>query len=683
MKKTKKKILIIVICAVILITAIPLLILFTGPGNMLLIPFVESEINKQSPIKITLTKLRLYPSYIKIKGTFAKASSIEAEGAFHLTSKEFDIDYKLQINDLKSLDIILKKKLCGQLNTEGKIKGTPEAFNINGKSNFARSLTHYSVQIKNQKLQTISVDSTSLHVEDVLSTLCKPLVFSGILDFKIKADQLNEFPENLLCTGNLNLTNGIFNNNILSEKFNINLTERIPLGLSIVVSATADQIKYSMDLASKLASCNSKGFYFPKEQKCDIEYFINTTNLELLKPFINYKLNGELQTSGTVKGKTNDLQVNGTAAIAKGTTTYNITLKHFHPRTAKINITDINIAKLFYCLDKPIYANGNLQADADIEISESGLLNGIINTKITEGSTIAKTMLKQFNLQKAIIDFNLNAKTEIQESISQTKSLLKSTAGILKSEKTIYNIKDKSLNSDFEVYIPDLNSIYFATKRHMQGNIKITGDIKKQSDLEINAHTNTLGGKIEIKLLNNLINAESTGLQTNKLLKTLIYPEIFDSTLNAILTYNLKNKTGDISAELLNGSISKGSFSQIIKQTTQFDITKEIYKKAIINGTIKKSVFKGDLAMQSKQTEITANDAIFNIKNNKIKANLKIKVKKKPFIIKVKGDIKNPHIGIDITDLLSDELEKKIEKQVPKKHKKAIKAIFDIIKDNL
>ena len=679
----KKKILIIVVAVIAFLIAMPLLILFTSPGNKLLMPFVESQINQKSPIQVTLTYFRLYPSYIMVKGNFAQESNFEAEGDFSMISKSFDIDYKVHVGALKPIAEVFNQNLSGSFDIDGNVKGTQYDFIVNGKTNLARSLTHYNLHILNSQIDSIDCDSKSLHIEDIFSYLCKPKIFNGLVDLKLSTKNIKDFPQLLQGNINLQLSNGVFNNQLLAENFDIILSDKIPISLDFNANAKNNSINTFLNVSSKIANCKFNGIINPLDQKCDLTYNLNTTNLELLEPFIKQQLNGPFQTSGMIKGFLDDLKLKGLAHIANGNVNYDVQLNNLKPHTAIIIFKDLSLKKLLHCLNKPVLADGKINGNANVQFSPDGLIDGKANVDITKGNTFPEEILHQFKMHDVALNFNFHSKTLIKQSITESNISLKTSAGNVTTEKTMYNIPVQSLNSDFKIDIDNLDSLSFLTKRHLQGNALIIGNIKKNKDLIVNAESKIFDGEFKLKLINNNLKAKCTNIQSIDLLKTLIYPEIFNSTINADIDYNLKNNSGKLYAELLKGAITNSAFSTIIKQTTKFDITKEIYEKTTLDGTIKKLKFVGNLNMKSKLTTIKANDTSFNLKNNKINAEFKIKVKKKPFTIKVKGNVKDPHIGIDVSDLLNKELEKKIEKQVPKKHKKAIKAIFNLIKDNL
>ena len=679
----KKKIIIIVVAVIAFLIAMPFLILFTSPGNKLLMPFVESQINQQSPIEITLTYFRLYPSYIIIKGDFAQESSFEAEGDFSITAKSFDIDYKLHIGDLKIIAENFNQNLAGSFDTDGNVKGTQEDFVVNGKTNLARSLTNYKLHLIKSQIDSVDCDLKSLHIEDVFSYICKPKIFSGLLDLNLSAKNINDFPQALDGNINLKLSNGIFNNQLLAENFDIILSDEIPLTLDFNANAKDNFINTSLNVISKIANCKFDGIINPLEQKCDLNYNLNTTNLELLQPFIKQQFNGPFQTSGTIQGFLHELKLKGLANLADGRVNYDVQLNNLKPHTAVVDFSALSLKKLLHCLNKPVVADGEINGNANVQFSPAGLIDGNANVDITKGITFPDEILNKFKMHDVALNVDFHSKTIIKQSITESNIVLNSSAANISTEKTIYDIPKQSLNSDFKIDVDNLDSLYFLIKRHLQGNAIVTGNIKKDQDLIVDAKSNIFDGELKLKLVNDDLNAKCTNLQSIDLLKTLIYPEIFNSTINADIDYNLKNHSGKLYAELLKGAITEGAFSTIIKQTTKFDITKEIYEKTTLDGTIEKLKFVGNLKMKSKLTTIKADDTSFNLQNNKINAEFKIKVKKKPFTIKVKGNVKDPHIGIDVSDLLSDELEKKIEKQVPKKHKKAIKAIFNLIKEQL
>jgi len=672
-KKTK---IIIISAAVLLVLAIatPFVILYTAPGNYILTPFIEREINKHSPIKITLQKFRLYPGYIIIKADAANGGIVDAEGTYSLFDESFDIDYKINAEDLSVFSKLAKHSLQGTFSTNGKAKGSKNDFNVTGSTNFAQSETNYSVNVKDLKLNSIGIKSRHFHTEDALFTAVMPKFVNGALDLKL------DFNTSKKIKTEFKFLNGKLNSDIIEKEFNVKIPDNPTLEFEGNILKNADNLQYDINMNSEPIAVSLKGVFDNSAEKVEGTYGIKIKELALLEPFIKQKMRGPLAAHGDISGTPDNIKVKGNAEIAGGTASYSLNALNAKVQNLNFNLKNSSLSKLLYMICKPIYADAQISMDGEFSSLDPQNIKGIIHTQLTDGKTVPDIIFEQFKLQDAIISFNLNADTVIENSIAVTKAVLKSNIADIYAKKAEYNIPKKRLHSDFKLNIQNLDKLYFVTKRHLNGNMVITGDILKDKNLEINALSDTLGGNIEVKLLNKDLNVRFNSLNTVDICRTLIYPEIFKSQINSVIKYNLAGKNGTVKMEMLDGSLTHNTFTDTIKKVSNFDITSEIYKKTTIDGVIENSIFTGDLDMKSKLTQISSKNAVFKFKQNKIKAAVRIEVKKKAFTVKLKGDVREPSISVDASEYISSELEKVIDKKIPEKHKKTIKAILDIFK---
>ena len=256
----------------------------------------------------------------------------------------------------------------------------------------------------------------------------------------------------------------------------------------------------------------------------------------------------------------------------------------------------------------------------------------------------------------------------INQAISKVEVL--SNIGKLNLEKAIYNLSDKSFNSDYVLNILALEKIKGLTKSDLRGELDLKGEVKSlDKNLFLTGNSNIVGGTLNFNLKNDIFNLKLDNANMKDLLYKMNKPEIFDSKANFDLEYDLAIKKGKLNANLLNGHFLPNDYSNIISQLAKFDLTKEIYETVKIESNINEKQFVSNLNMQSKNTQIQANDAFLDFDKNLIDAKLNTKIKDNNFVITLKGDMKKPNIGLDTKELLKNEVEKnrdKIEEKLNK-----------------
>ena len=650
-------------------------LLFTSVGNSILSPFIESKINESLNIKATLKKFSLSPSTIDIVLKLDKDSFIEAKGKYSLFSKSFDIDYDIKVINLALLKPIIEAKIRGPFATTGRAYGDLNVINIQGKTDVARSKSKYNVVLNEFKPTTLIAKIDNLHIQDILYMLYQPKFLAGTVQIDSNLNSLD--PKNLKGTINLVMNNGVINREIFKKEFNVNLP-KTTIKLEADANLNKTKIDYSTKILSNLAKITSNGLVDTKNLNFDLNYILNIKELALFQPIIDTKLQGPFNTKGIVKGDKNLLKIKGDSDIAASLTKYELFLKDLKPDSLILDIKKAKLQKLLYLASLPIYADADIDLRAKLDNLDIDNLLGDILFEIKNGKTFPKVLYEEFNLTDAKIGFEAISKTIFKNSVAKTNLSIDSSVAKADIKEAIFDIKNSTFALDFTLYVPDLDKLYFVTKKHLKGDIRIVGDVKKDKDLLVVAHSNILGGRIDFRLLNDELTKKIRGINVIELTNMLIYPKIFDSTMDADLSYNLASKKGKFIANLFDGRILPNKMTFLLNQMAKFDITKEIYKKITIDGKIDNKMIISNLDMQSRLTHISSKDAILDLDKNRVDAKLKIDIKKKPVYVKIRGDINKPKVSIDAKSIIKEKAKKEIIKKVPGKYKEQLNEVLKL-----
>ncbi len=667
MKKT-----LLAISAVTVLVLLAVGALFTPFGNGLIKPIIESKLNEKLPKKITLEKFRFSPSSFDIKLVLEPGSFIEANGDFSIFSRSVDAKYLVDIKDLAVIAPLIDFKIRGPFKSYGDIKGDEESMSIDGKIQLAEGGGDYDVELKNFEPKTLRVDIDSLKLQKLLYMLYQPEFVGGALD--IVADLKNLDPKNLSGKATVTMVADV-NREIMKRDFNITLPKTDIKG-DINADLKGSEIEYDALVASNLAKISSKGTIESENLNMDLDYSIKISELALLKPVTNAPLRGSFATSGKVSGNRDRLVVLGRSDVAKSDTKYELVLREFSPVMAKASVSGAKLADLLYMVEQPKYADALIDMELKMDSLAFDNLSGVIETKIKQGRTFPAVLKREFNLTDADIKFVAEHHTKIEKSVATTKAQIDSTVAKAEVQKAIFDIKANSLVSDYKVDVPDLDRLYFATQKHLKGSVTVTGDIKKDKDLIITGHSDTLGGKIDFKIVNDEVTNRIRGIKVTALTDMLIYPRVFDSSMDADVSYNLATKKGRLDATLLKGRILPNQMTFLLSQMAKFDITKEIYEETKITSKIDDKRFVSDLDMKSRLTRITSKGAVLDMNRNSVEAKLQIDIKGKPVYVKIRGDIDSPKVSLDAGSILKKRLEQKLENKIPQQYKEPLKNLL-------
>jgi len=340
----------------------------------------------------------------------------------------------------------------------------------------------------------------------------------------------------------------------------------------------------------------------------------------------------------------------------------------FEPSMIKYKISGAKIQKLLYTVNQPIYANGLIDITGEVLNAKPESLNGKIVTKIYEGSLNTSIVNEKFKtkLTKALM-FKGDIITNLEPYKLVSKVDFMTSMANVFVKKAIVNIKDSSINSDYQVKISDLNNLYELTNTKMKGAMQLDGTVVKNKDLIVTGTSNIFNGKLDFKLKNDDLTANINKIDVKSLTNMLYYPKIFDSRANAVINYNLKNSTGSVNADLKNGRFIQNKFSYMINQLAKFNLTKEVYESVDIKSKINKEIINTDIDMKSKHTQIEITDSTLDTKKRTVDALVKTDIKGIKFDTKVTGSLDKPKIKVDSSKLMQSAVKQKAMDKIEEK----------------
>jgi hypothetical protein len=660
--------LLIFLFSFILIIVIFVVFLFTPPGNAILKPIVESQINSNSPVKISFEKFRVGFGTLDIKADFLHDSNALIKGNYSLFSQNFDINYKIHINNLNDLKNIVNYPLRGSVDTSGNVKGNLQDIKIKGVTNLAKSNSDYFVELKNKEVSKVLANIKNLDLATLLYIVNKPKFIDGKLNSNIVLNSINI--NNLDGQIKTYIKNAVVNRVLLKREYNLTLPKTV-INLDSDVNLKGKKIDFFANLISNLAKVNVNGNF--ENNYLNTKYNINVSNLSVLTPIINQKIRGTFKTNGNIKGKTDNLIISGMAYLAGGNINYQTAL---NKKTLSYNINKLKIDKLLYMLYQPRYSYGVMNSNGKLSFNKE--IDGIVNLNLS-GKTDKYVLYKEFNFTNANISYKLSSDVNIKNSVAFIKSKLNSNVANANLPDSKYDINKNIFTSSYIINIPNLDKLYFATHKHLRGTIKINGNIKKDKNLLVTGNSKTLGGVVNYKLLNDDFNLNAKNLYVVKLMDMLMYPQVFDSTANINLKYNLLNKKGVLNATLLDGHFLPNKLSFLINSLAHFDLTKEIYKNTTVHSIINDKQLITDLDMKSRLTHISSKKAFIDLEKEYIDAKLLLEIMKRPIYVKLKGKLTSPHITIDAKEFLKSKVKNRVKKEIKKQIEKnlPIKNLFN------
>jgi len=416
-----------------------------------------------------------------------------------------------------------------------------------------------------------------------------------------------------------------------------------------------------------------KGNYSLSTKAFNVAYRVRLDRLESLQHLMNKQVRGRFFTDGKIDGDISYFKIDGSSDLASSDTKYRIAIKDFKPLSIKSSVRGLEIQKILYMLKQPHYIDGDLDLNIDMTNLSPNNIKGDVVSKIKKATfdSIYLTKTYQFKHTMPKTSFSLYTKTQIDSNIADTKINFKSKLLIFSVKDAKFNLQDSSIYSDYRIFIPNLNNLYFLTDRELRGSFMANGELQKDKDLDINLYSNIAGGNIVAKIHNDNLKAKLKSIQTIDLLHIVVYPEVFKSTLDGKLNYNLVTQSGNFDGDLVAGRFTKNKVLSLVKEYGRVDLYKEKFS-GNVDAKIKKENILTSLNLKSNKSSITTKNTKLNMKTKLINSKIDIVANKNPITFRLSGSIDSPKVKVDAKKLIEKEVKKEIKRHIDKQLNKQI-----------
>ncbi len=658
-----KKLLVIAGAFILLLAVSLYTLLFTSPGNGIVAPLIASKIKEKTSLPAVLETFELTMSTFTITLQLSENNRIETSGNYSLFTRQLDAAYRVRFDALSELQPLTQQPLQGKLGADGSVVGTAAQLRITGSSDIAQSETTYDIELLELAPAKVIATVKQLQLPALLQMAGQSAYAKGVVNADIQLDDLD--PQHLEGFAHITLANGVINRATMQKAFNITLP-KTTFKTQLQVKLAAKDVDYTLDFASNLARITSHGTVAPQTLASDIAYDLAIKELALFKPLTNAPLRGPLNLNGTLKGDKTSMLLKGKSDIAKSSTTLEVIVKELRPHAVTLEGKGLRLGSLLYMLEQPRYADAHIDLSVNLSDARAETLKGTVTSTISRGNADAKVIAKAFDLKNVPkITFNGTSTTVLKKRTLTSQVDLKSSLATLVLKDAKVDLAKEVTTSDYTLTLPDLERLYFLTERHLKGAITLTGDLRKDEHLLLNAHSDLLDGRIDARLLDKKLHADFASIETLKALRMLTYPEVFASSLEGKLDYDLESKKGRLDAQLHNGRFTQNEMIDLVRQFGNYNLYNERFESTLIS-RIHKEQTSSDLDMVAGNATIKGKDIRLNTQTRRIDAKLDVVANRNPLGVRLRGDVNAPQVDVDATKLIEKEAGKLIEKEVGK-----------------
>ncbi|OUR70689.1 hypothetical protein A9Q76_06600 [Arcobacter sp. 31_11_sub10_T18] len=405
-----------------------------------------------------------------------------------------------------------------------------------------------------------------------------------------------------------------------------------------IVAFKLEKFKLTFDKVSLKATIDKNsqislsGNYDIFSQNIDLKYLVDIKDLSKLEKFTQQKLLGSLALVGSVKGDESELFVKGKSNIFDSQAFYDMQVNNLKPKYININIQDAKIEQILTLSNQKSYATGIVDINVNIKDTNVKSLNGIVSLDVKQAHLNNKLLNTEFtqDLKRPItISGQINSKlipNQVISKVNITSSLAK-----LNIEKNIINIREKTINSDYELLVNKFSDLSDFIQTKSDKGFSLNGSIQgDERNLSIKGSTNIFQGNSTYDVV----------FQDNKLKEALLdlkAIEVEEFLALAQQPLYLKGKTninariknakigfldGNIKIQTKNANLNKN----VINKQYDLNLKKDINLNLDLNSVLNKNTINSSVKLKSSLLSMNISSLKLNLKNENIHSDFKLEV---------------------------------------------------------
>lgn len=627
----------LILGSVIALLILLIMFLFSSTGNNIIKPYVEKMIKEKSGYDVKFETFRIGFSDLNLKGDINKEIFLNLNGPYSIFSRSFDVEYKVDIKNLKSFGLELNENM----NLYGKVSGNINNFNANASGKFLDSDVKIMANIIDMKPYTLKIDANGLNLAKALPLAKQPLYAFGSVD--INADIQNAQGKATINAKDIRLNEKVFKNDL-----NISLPQNTMLSGISELKMQGETINAKTYLNSNLsleASAKNTTINL-KTKHIDSDFDIKLNDLSKLEPFTKQKLIGNLDILGAISIEDKKLSLFDAKVLGlDGDIKANV-----KDENLQIKLKDVSLSKVLEMLNQPNLSSGKINADISSNISFNDI-SGAANIK---EALLNKTQLDSITGKNFPNNLTYNFDMNFDKKDDAIKAKANLDSKIAKFDIKNATIKNGEVSSDYTLNIADLNELSFLTNTKLKGNFVANGITNIQNGKFLTSLTsNFLNGNLKIDIKNDnfnktgfdalILTSNFKNFDMKELTDMLNYSNIYNGNGDASLNYDLSKKYGNFSLDINDGKIASNEFVNILKALSEGSFEAAVFDKADVNGTIKNEMINFDAWVGNSGKSGKKSKGSFNVK----KGTLDLITSE--IYIPINGNIEKTDISIDIT----------------------------------
>lgn len=390
----------------------------------------------------------------------------------------------------------------------------------------------------------------------------------------------------------------------------------------------------SIDVVLYLDPDNSvaiKGSYSLFTQSFDLNYAVALKKLSSLEKVAQAKLSGEFSTTGTIKGDTHFLTIEGKSDLAKSTTVYHVELNEFNPTSIIAKIENADLSTLLSMAGQKQYASAKIDLDMNFKNIKPHQLDGDVQLLTTNGKLNTAVMKKDFAINMPQTDFKMKLDAKLLKDDLIYTYLFNSNLANISSKGRVVP-EPLELDLKYALNIEELAVLKPITNADIRGTLRLSGTAKgSQEKLLVDAKTDIADSNTKVSgILKEFkpasVVASIKHLKLQKLLYMIKQPHYADANfdMDAKLTsLDVKNLQGTITTKITEGVLDSKYLTKTYEFKSMMPLT--IFNAATLT-KLEKTLIDTQIDFNSNLADLDISSAKFDLQDSSIKSDYKAKV---------------------------------------------------------
>ncbi len=572
---------------------------FTHTGNEILKPYVQEKLEHEIGLPVEIKMFTLESGTSSLDMLINKQAVVHVVAQYDLRSQSFEGTYHVKADTFTHESRKLKN-----VDIQGSFKGTSEDILVEGKGSAFDAKLDYRFNIINDVPQKIVFDMQGAEFAEVLEYLGHPALVEGKIDIDIDMPDIGE--DTASGYGHIVLNKSSFNRTLVKELYNYTLPEKSYLTGTLDAKLEGQDINFVGNVQSNLFTLQIKDASIDMVlDHLSAEYSLDVKDMRILS---KNKLAGFLKVDGNVEKMDKVTHVVGTSHSLGGTLEFTV------DESAKITLDKLSLEKLLPFFKQPDYAKGELSGT--INLDNVKLKTGTYAVQIDKGVLKTKALEKMSRYKIPIENrFTLKSKGKISDSVLTGDLKLDSTLTDISLSSLAYDLKQKSLLSDYNILIHDVNAVMHKAQVAKGTPVSAKGVLKFKDKLSISGVTSGLGKKVEFSYDSKSAKVQASELSVEKILALSGLPAYTKGTIDAqIVLTNLHPEEGTFKIKSTKLVTQPDQMKKLTGE--ELSITLDLDS----SGTFKEGKGYSNTKLKSSVGDIMLNNTIYDMQKKTIKS---------------------------------------------------------------